>query len=261
MHRVLLILTCCVVVCLCTTSAIAQTSSGGQTGGSLTAISSFERRAADVERRERTRVTRAAPAPQPETSVRIVPSLNDTDSGTRVGLGVNLVYAPPSGAGNFTFRPSYRTTRPRAADQPHVNGYGIGADLQLTSDANPFGQLIVSGDYVRTQDIFALGVATLEYDHGFGDHVTLIGTASWTKYTPDTGSSASDIVPGIELDFVTPSTPKVRIIGAYTFTNDVDGEDDYEAGVRFSLGTESAARVVVGKHGRVTANFVQTLKR
>jgi hypothetical protein len=113
---------------------------------------------------------------------------------------------------------------------------------------------------VLTRDTYQLGLGTLEYDHGFGTHVTVIGTASLGRYTPESGVSVSDVIPALELDYLTPSRPSVRVIGTYTFKNDLDGEDDYEAGIRFTLGGDSAARVAVGKHGRITATFVQTLK-
>jgi hypothetical protein len=236
--------------------SIALTIAASAHGQSITSIrdraaiasGSVDRREAQVERRGLFRT----PVATSETYVRLAPSLDATDGSTKVGVGMHLVSETPTGRGYFSFRPSYRTSRPRAADQDHVNGFGIGGDLQLNSNSNPFGQFIVSGDYARTQGVFQIGLATLEFDRAVGNYVTMVGTVSLARFSPESGDAITDAIPAVEIDFTPPSVAKVRLIATYTFTNNIDGEDDYDAGFRLGVTDVTAMRLALGKHGRVS---------
>ena len=233
----------------------------------LSSISSLERRAGQFERREDSRQRRrvlkeAAPAkPESVFLARLVPSIESTDSATKFAPSVHFVQQPADGLGAFTLRAGLQTQRPRDIAKSRSIGGGIGADLQVTRDENPFGVLVVSGDFGMVKDGYQLGIGTVEFDRNMGERVTAIGTLSFARLSPNEGDAVSDVIPGVALQVSDIGLAGAALLGEYSFKNDLDEEDSYAFSVRFKLSDTSSLKVGAGKHGRVFASFVQVLKK
>jgi hypothetical protein len=257
-------LSCCVLVLGALTASAAP--AAGQAGErASSSVSSFERRASQFERREESRIrARAEKAGTPPASVflaRITPSIESTDSATKFSPALHLVQQTADGIGAFTFRTGFRTQRPRDTTKSRAVGGGVGADLQLTSDDNRFGVLVVSGDFVKVKDGFDLTIATAEFDRNIGERVTAIGTLAFGRLSPNGGDSVGDVIPGLALQVSGLGVAGAAVLGEYTFKNDLDEEDDFAFTVRFKLTDTSSLKVGTGKHGRVFASFVQVLRK
>jgi hypothetical protein len=170
---------------------------GQTTERSSSSTSGLERRASQVERREEARLrAKATTTIQQEFFARIAPSLEATDSGTKFAPALHLVSQPADGQWAYTLRTAFRTQRARDISKSRTTGGGVGADLQLTKDDHALGVFIASGDFVKVADAFDLGAATLEFDRNIGDHVTLIGSASYARLAPEEGAPQPTSSPG-----------------------------------------------------------------
>jgi len=198
---------------------------------------------------------------------RFIPAAQMSGVGSSAGIGLQL-FADPGRDGQFLLiaRGGTKASWPRPGDGTiTATGYNLGADFQLTSDSCRFGQIIVSGDFSARKGGTEIGATTLEWDLGrdWTESLrgTFIATAGYTHLTPQLAASIGDFTPGVAYQFDFDIKTPLTILAEYSFTNDLDGEDDYDVSARVKVGESTYFRVGVGKNGRVFASLTYKLKK
>ena len=203
----------------------------------------------------------------PTITGRFIPAGQLTGAASTAGLGLQL-FRDPGKDGQFLFilRGGTKAKWPRPADgSPTATAYNLGADVQLTSDSNPFGQFIVSGDVSGKKGGPRLTGASLEWDLArqltTAVKGTLIVTAGVSRATPQAASSITDFTPGIGYQFDFEIKTPVTVLAEYAFKNDIEGEDDYAISTRIKIGDASFLKVGIGKNGRAFFSLIFKLQR
>jgi len=222
--------------------------------------SGIERRDSSSQRRDQRTSATALTEPTVTNFGRVIPSAQITDSAAAYGLGGHYVRdTTHTTDGQFftTLRAGYKAGVPRNGGS-HTDGYSFGADVQLNHNADTFGQFTLSGDIGGVVGRAKNAGPTLEWDYAPTEKSgTFIATASYLTLFPKGADRVSDLVPGLAYEYTIALKIPLKIIGEYTFTNDLDEEDDFAISARIKLG-HSSLRFGAGKGPRAFVSLTQT---
>jgi hypothetical protein len=188
----------------------------------------------------------SAAAPQPRYQIFLNPLYSDSSSATTGVLTTGIIVP----ARRFRASLSYNYIDPSAAGN-HLDSYG--GSFRWKTLARPGAGLTVVGSESQTQHVSRKAQAGLVGEFLVHGPLTVSADVRWTRKSSAT-SRTDDLVPNVAAGL---NFGKVIVGAGYTFNNDVDRQNGYEAQGQFIFkpGVVAAA---VGKHGTWRLGFTRT---